>query len=632
MVESVKSFGLHHGEKVWVGLMSLLCVLLVVLAGSKQSIDVTPEQIQKAAESAQQNLSRPQAKEDIQEKLNQEGLVPPGFAKKVAELTAGKQNESKFTFTGPAFVYTEPGAGLIRDTPELIAPEELYATSNRGSIQVFVRDDQGSLVYEEAKKGEPKKAVHRSSRRRRSSGSMSMSSSGSSGSMMGGAPKPLTAEQKKEQEAEKKRKAELFVGNAKDEDAEIESKAEQGQKPKETSKGVRPVSIVGVLDHQKLKDNYASALKDSNAAPHYLRIDVQRQEYRDEKWTDWVDVNRAANDEIQNNLTEIEEELAPENVRLEGLVDRLPFFKVGYYRGVHVAEFVPKDKRETAPPPAMMASGAMGESSSSAMASSMMMSMPTMPTMEMGSSSGGMMMAGPAGPMGPEDTNFAKTTEKRIMVRTLDFTCQPDLAYRYRLRIVVKNPNLGWENVSPGTDTTSQELTGPWSEPTEPVRVPADVATFVVRKAPGSKRNDAVEFMVVKWNPDDGLTVCKTFDGAPGQIIGGPDSAAVPKEDGKGRTSKPIDFTSRQLLLDTSGSDRSLAGLGLSGSRFESPIQALVLRPDGLLVVRDQALDTRDEQLKQMQNIYNRTLKDADAGGKKTSAAGSSGSSSSTYR
>ncbi len=98
-----------------------------------------------------------------------------------------------------------------------------------------------------------------------------------------------------------------------------------------------------------------------------------------------------------------------------------------------------------------------------------------------------------------------------------------------------------------------------------------------MRKAPGAKRSDAVQFMVVKWNAENGLTICKTFDEVPGQIIGGPESAAVPKEDGKGRTSQNVDFTSRQLLLDTAGSDRSLAGLGLSG-RFETPVQALILR------------------------------------------------------
>ncbi len=470
MVESVKTFGFRHGEKVVAGLLSVLCLLLVVKAISKQTIDMTPDQIQKAAESAQNNLNQKQAKEEILAKFDQDGLIPPGFTKKVVELAAGKQSERKYAFTGPPFIYTEPGAGLIRETPELIAPEELYASSNRGSIQVFARDKDGNLVYEEAKKEAAKSTRSRRRPRRNPMAMASSSSSGGSGmaSMArAGTPKKTSAEEKKEQEAEAQRKKELFVGKAGAEDAEIAAKAEQGQKPKETSKGVRPVAIVGVIDHQKLKDNYISALKDTNAQPHYLRLDVQRQDYRGETWSDWADVNQTANDEIKDNETEIEEELAPETVRLEGLVDSLPFFKVGYYRGVHVAEFVPKEKRVTAPPPSAAQGGSEYGSSSSSSESSMIMSGPNSgsagSSSEMSSSmitssmvgSGSGMMGGAAGP--PEDTNFPKTTAARIMVRMLDFTSQPDTTYRYRLRIVVRNPNLRWENVAPGTDTTSQE-------------------------------------------------------------------------------------------------------------------------------------------------------------------------------
>ena len=36
----------------------------------------------------------------------------------------------------------EPGAGLIRDTPELIAPTELYAYPGRGGALVYELDEQ----------------------------------------------------------------------------------------------------------------------------------------------------------------------------------------------------------------------------------------------------------------------------------------------------------------------------------------------------------------------------------------------------------------------------------------------------------------------------------------------------------
>ncbi len=76
LVEKAKSFGFRHGEKVAVALTSVLCVVLVILAGSRKAIDVTPAQITKAAESARNNLQQPQTKEDILARLDSDGLVP----------------------------------------------------------------------------------------------------------------------------------------------------------------------------------------------------------------------------------------------------------------------------------------------------------------------------------------------------------------------------------------------------------------------------------------------------------------------------------------------------------------------------------------------------------------------------
>ena len=37
--------------------------------------------------------------------------------------------------------------------------------------------------------------------------------------------------------------------------------------------------------------------------------------------------------------------------------------------------------------------------------------------------------------------DYWKTDEKKVMIRAFDFTVQPDTSYRYRVRIVVFNPN-----------------------------------------------------------------------------------------------------------------------------------------------------------------------------------------------
>src|SRR5690606_39243182 len=132
----------------------------------------------------------------------------------------------------------------------------------------------------------------------------------------------------------------------------------------------------------------------------------------------------------------------------------------------------PKEKREAPKPAAgmygmggddmaMMGMAMMGMGSEGSMDSAMMggrgMMGMSMMGMGMGSDMGMSGMAGGfgMGPMGPEDTNFAKSSKDRIMVRSLDFTVDPDSVYRYRVAIVVRNPNLGRENVSPGTDTTT---------------------------------------------------------------------------------------------------------------------------------------------------------------------------------
>ena len=45
--------------------------------------------------------------------------------------------------------------------------------------------------------------------------------------------------------------------------------------------------------------------------------------------------------------------------------------------------------------------------------------------------------------------NFWKSEEKKVMIRALDFTAEPDDTYHYRVAIVVLNPNLNHDDVSP---------------------------------------------------------------------------------------------------------------------------------------------------------------------------------------
>ncbi len=67
-------------------------------------------------------------------------------------------------------------------------------------------------------------------------------------------------------------------------------------------------------------------------------------------------------------------------------------------------------------------------------------------------------------PRHPGDGDFPRTEAPEVLVRSLDFTVEPGMAYRYRARIVAESPLLQGQR---------RELIGPWSVPTAEVLVPA---------------------------------------------------------------------------------------------------------------------------------------------------------------
>jgi hypothetical protein len=225
---------------------------------------------------------------------------------------------------------------------------------------------------------------------------------------------------------------------------------------------------------------------------------------------------------------------------------------------------------------------------------------------------------------GDENTNFAKSEADTVMVRALDFTVEPDTTYRFRLRVVVFNPNYNREDVSFSVDTKKDTLEGPWSEPTEPVTMPADTTAYAMQKAPAdgtAKRTDRVKFQVANWDPTTGVTVVRNFDAGPGEVIGDPATAAIPTSDGTGSKNKTIDFNSRQLVLDTAGGSKQIAPVGASGAPLDMPALSLMLRPDGSVLLRSQASDVPDTVRKDMDENYKREVKDS--GKKRENSMGS---------
>ncbi len=627
--DQLKDLGLRHGEKAGVAVATAVFLLCVVAAASKKTIATTPEEIRKAAQASEGNLNRPEDRTTIIQKLQDKGIKDTSFAKEVDDqvktlLVADNYKSAR------EWVTPEPGAGLIRDTPKLIAPSELFAYPGRGGLLVYALDEKGNRIPETEKKDQPRQTQRRRNRRRDAGGM-----GGMTGGMMGNRKKATKsrADLEREAKAEEVRKRREVLGKLVPDDAppdtakKDESTEDQGPPAKEIVKGYRWVAITGVLDHEKMRANYREALKNPAVAhPNYLRLDLQRQTLQtDGSWTEWQNVDADANLRILDNLPEHDEELAPDNARPDTLVDPLPFLKAGLWEKVHIASLVPKEKKDV--PKSQIGGMGRGMGMMTGDSADMMERMTgggrmgggNMADMMKKMSGGRGMMtgAGGAGGMlggGASESvgDYWKSEEKRVMIRALDFTVEPDNTYRYRVRIVVANPNYKREDINHDVNAKVKELKGPWSEETDPVAMPPDVMPYAMGTMAGGINSDTkVRFQVVRFNLADGVTVPRFFESPPGEIIGEPRTAEVPVSDGSGKKSKTIDFTTHQIVLDASGGGlQSLPG-GMVGPALERPVLTLLLRPDGSVAVHNEADDFANEVRKDIKANYDQEIKES---------------------
>ncbi len=652
-VDQMVGLGLRHGEKAGIALASMIFFVCVGAAATQKGIDTTPDQVKKVADQSESNLNRKEDRESIIKTLEtRDKITKSNFAESVEAEIKVALNPDQYK---PAreWVTPEPGAGLIRDTPKLVAVNELYAYPGRGGLLVYALDEAGERIpLKEGDEVPEKRQRLGNTRRPKGAGG------GGMGGGMGGAAgkKKKTksrADQIREEEealkSEAKRKAALLAGGGV-EDAKDTAKAEKEEDDdgpfKEVTKGYRWVAITGILDHGQMLAYYREAIKNPALAhPHYARLDLERKVLQsDGTWTEWEAVDLKKNLKVIENIPEKEDELAPTSVLPDNLVDPLPFLKAGLWEKVHIASLVPKEKVtvDTTKTKAgmgggmsrgsmggMMGGGMMGEGGSGQMAgmADMMKGQNNMRSMMGGRGAGMGMGMGMSGGGSTESVgNFWKSDEKKVMIRALDFTVDPDVTYLYRVRIVVYNPNLNRDDVSPGTDVKSKYLKGPWSKETDPVTMPPDVMPYAIGTIDkGSRRDTQVRFDVVRFNPADGVTVPKHYDASVGELIGERSIAEVPVSDGSGKKSEKIDFTTHQIVLDVAGGDLQLLPPGFVGAPFQRPALAALLRPDGSITVHSESEDLANEVRSDIESTYHKEISESSKKRKNSQGSGFSG-------
>ena len=258
---------------------------------------------------------------------------------------------------------------------------------------------------------------------------------------------------------------------------------------KEETKGQRWVVITGVIDNEQLKKNWLLALKNPAIAyPNYKRLDVERQTRQsDGTWTDWAadrpgQEPRGPRQPPRDSTPRTSPRPSGPRPWSTPCRSSRPATGPGSTspgssppRSCEVAQGRRRPAPGGMPMPGMAARQAMpgGDARRSGRVPAWRRRMPG--GMGMGAGPGwacgmGMGVARRRGRRSAaEEPNFTKIEDPTLMIRSLDFTVEPDTTYRFRVRIVVVNPNKDHTDVNPGVDTESKELLGPWSEPTDEV-------------------------------------------------------------------------------------------------------------------------------------------------------------------
>ena len=211
------------------------------------------------------------------------------------------------------------------------------------------------------------------------------------------------------------------------------------------------------------------------------------------------------------------------------------------------------------------------------------------------------------GPRGPQPISGAAATAKKIdykLFRFFDFTVQPGKSYRYRVRLVLQNPNhdVPVQYLSNGQFTKGATRAAPWSEPSGDVTIPRGFSLLAggIRKATGLTDQKA-EVVVRMWNPKAAVDAARIADLIRGQVANF-SAEKVPIDDPtRGTTEQEIAFQTDTLVVDMTGGDTLP-----SAPRVRAPGQLLVLEPNGQLTVKTELADAGNyeparKRLKEMQ-------------------------------
>lgn len=181
----------------------------------------------------------------------------------------------------------------------------------------------------------------------------------------------------------------------------------------------------------------------------------------------------------------------------------------------------------------------------------------------------------------------AQMQHGRVQIWMHDANLEMLKTYRYRMRLVLLNPVLGYpDDVKDRKDAAVASVATPWSDWSDPVYSPRPTEFFLTGASPNNGTVSVTVFRHYK-----GQVVKKNFSVVFGQMIGGKAKVdIVNPADGK-RTSEEVDLTTGAIAVDFDFSKRMIRN-----HMNQRTSEMLYLDDNGQLRSRIRVLDENDER------------------------------------
>ncbi len=140
-----------------------------------------------------------------------------------------------------------------------------------------------------------------------------------------------------------------------------------------------------------------------------------------------------------------------------------------------------------------------------------------------------------------------------LLYRFFDFDILPDRQYRYRVQLILKNPNYGYASAMLARPDVGDGLTRvtEWSKITKPVTVEPDSSYSLAEISPArGSSSPTADFEYYQWLDSSGTIIYKELSIQPGQFLGGKITTRVLRPGPETYKEEEIDLDNYDVVVD----------------------------------------------------------------------------------